>query len=120
MEVQKVFRNLDTNQFMPEFNYVETRFKFRTVFHQSNHACCVCMYSYEHEYLDNISSQGEIDEEMYNRVLQCIVDDKCPHVNQVPAEYVKDTSISGLHIAVTLGATEATKSYHNALNMVCI
>ena len=55
---------------MPEFNYAETRFKFRTVFHQSNHAYCVCMCSYEHEYLDKISSQGAIDEEKYNRVLQ--------------------------------------------------
>ena len=107
MDVQKVFRNLVTNQYMPEFDYEGTQFSFRTVFHLSNHAYCACVCCYEHEYLDYISDQGEIDEEKYNRVLQCIVDGECPHVNQVPEEYVEETSISTLHLAEAVGTIQA-------------
>ena len=107
MDVQKVFRNLVTNQYMPEFDYEGTQFSFRTVFHLSNHAYCVCVCCYEHEYLDYISDHGEIDEEKYNRVLQCIVDGECPHVNQVPEEYLEETSISGQHVAEAVGTIQA-------------
>ena len=88
--VEKVFRNLVTNNYMPDFDYVGTKFAFQTVFHKDLYSYCLCRCGYEHEHFDYISSTSEeINKAKFDDVLTCILDGKCPHTSQVPSEYVK-------------------------------
>ena len=103
MELKVVFGNLVHNRYMKHFNY-RTRFKFRTVFKKTiySYSCCPC--GFEHEFLDYIGENGVINEEVYEKITQSIADGKCPHVtDKVSIEWVTETSITGLHIAVALG-----------------
>ena len=106
-EVGRVFRNLVTNQYMPNFDYINTEFKFQTVFHRSSYSYCICICGFEHEYLDYISDSGDVDEEIYQKVLESIINGECPHVNKVPQEFVKETMIYGIHITVAVGTRNA-------------
>ena len=103
MELKVVFGNLVHNRYMEHFNY-RTRFKFQTVFNKTlySYSCCPC--GFEHEFLDYIGENGDINEEVYEKIAQSITDGKCPHVtDKVPIEWVTETSVTGLHIAVALG-----------------
>ena len=55
----------------------------------------------------SISESGEINEVLYEKIVQSIIDGKCPHVEQVPKEYIQETGIYALHVAAALGTTEA-------------
>lgn len=99
---------------MADFSYHTQEFAFQTVFHRSTIDYCCCPCSYEHELVDYISEDGEINEEMYSRVLENIVNGKCPHVDEVPTEYVTETTVMGIHIAAVVGPLRAVKKYrHN-------
>ena len=88
--VEEVFRNLVTNNYMSDFDYLGTKFSFLTVFHKNPYSYCFCRCGYEHEHFDYISStSGEINEAKFDNVLKCILGSKCPHTSQVPKEYVK-------------------------------
>lgn len=108
MDIKTVFRNLVTNRYMTDFDYAGTEFSFQTVFYvESRFSYCICSCGFEHEYLDYISESGDIDEEVYQKVVQSIIDGKCPHVDQVPKEYVRETKIFGIHIAAAVGTENA-------------
>ena len=109
MDAEKMIQNLD--QYIPDLNYASTRFTFQTVFHQSTYSYCICKCSFELEYLEFISTGGKINKEMYERMMECIINGKCPHVDQVPLEYVKVACISALQVAVALGTKEAIIKY---------
>lgn len=98
METQEIFRNLVSNQFMPGFDYVQTKFSFKTLFNKRlySYKCCPC--AFEHEYLEYITESGGIDEELYNKVLLNILDGKCPHADEQQNHYVRETCISGIYI----------------------
>ena len=110
MDVTKTFRQLVTNQYMPYFDYNNTEFTFQTVYHQAAHSYCFCPCGFEHEYLDYIADSGEINEEIYEKVLQCIIDGKCPHVDNVAENYVHGASVYGVHIAAAVGTNKALTS----------
>ena len=99
------------NQFIPDLNYASTKFSFQTVFFQSNYSYCVCKCSFELEHLEFISKDGKINKEIYERIVECIINGRCPHVEQVPKEYVNVAYISALHIAVAFGTKEAIIKY---------
>ena len=89
-DTESVFRNLVNDIYMPNFDYLETKFSFHTVFHKDLYSYCMCRCGYDHEQFDYISStSGKINEEKFYKVLKCILDGKCPHTSQVPKEYVK-------------------------------
>ena len=110
MDVENVFRLLTSNNYIPHFNY-STSFSFQTVFYFSRHSYCSCECSFEHEYLDYILDDGGINKEMYNRVLENILNGKCPHADKVDKDYTRETSITAIHIAVALGTEKAMKRY---------
>ena len=55
----------------------------------------------------SISESGEINKVLYEKIVKSIIDGKCPHVEQVPKEYVQEIGIYALHVAAALGTTEA-------------
>ena len=91
---------------MPEFDYMNHEFSFQTVFYNSAYSYCLCMCGFEHEYLEYILPSGEINETIYEKIVQCILDGECPHVQNVSPEYVKTTGILGLHVAAVVGTTD--------------
>ena len=99
-----MFRNLVTNKVMPDFNYINCKFSFQTVFYRSSHSYCFCPCAFEHEYMDYVYKNGQINEEMYEKIAESIIIGKCPHVADVPAEHVTETVIYGIHIAAALGS----------------
>ena len=98
---------------MPAFDYVNHKFSFQTVFHESYYfyRCCSC--AYEHEYMDYITDTGDIDKDMLERVLENIMNGKCPHVDDAPPESINETYIYGIHIAVAIGTEKVIESHMN-------
>ena len=104
MDIKKLLRNLVTNTYMPDLDYYSNYIAFQTIYYNPGdfvYCCCTC--AFEHEYLDYISDSGEINEEIYEKIVQCIIDGKCPHVEQVHQTHVQETGIYALHIAAALG-----------------
>ena len=107
MEMTYAFRNLVTNKFMPDFNY-RGNFPFETVFYKTvfSYACCPC--AFQHEFFTYISEDGTIDEAVYEDIMSYIVFGRCKHVGQeVPDEWVTETSVYGYQIALVVGTDEA-------------
>ena len=110
MEPNQEFRNLVTNEYMRDFDYGKG-FSFQTVFYQTAYSYCCCPCGYEHEYMDYISDTGEINEETYDKIVKSISDGRCPHADDVPAEWLKWTRINGLQIALAVGSEQAVKKH---------
>ena len=106
MDTRERLRNLVTNIFMPDFDYLNTNYSFDTVFHRTGLSYCKCMCGFRHEYLDYIGDDGTLNEEIYDEVVQCVVDTRCPHVQDVPQEYVNVASVSSIHIALAVNTTK--------------
>ena len=107
MDLTDAFRTLVTNQYMPDFDY-RGRFQFETVFYKTgySYACCPC--AFQHEFLTYISDDGSIDEKVYEDIVSYIVFGRCTHVGRgVPDAWVKETSVSGLQIAVAVSTKQA-------------
>ena len=103
MDAATVFRNLVTNKFMPHHDYTKTKFSFNTLFYKSHLFYCCCPCAFEHEFLEYINEGLSIDEMLYEKVKQNIIDGKCPHVDDKPPAYVRETSIYSIHIALVIG-----------------
>lgn len=82
------------------------------MFYKSSYSyrCCACAFT--HEYLEYISENGEIYEDLYEQVEQNIINGKCPHTADVSDEYVVDTSVNAVHIAAAVG----TLPNHDVIN----
>ena len=109
MDLRKEFRNLVTNQYMPGYDYKCKNYSFRTVHYVSHlqNIYCMCACAYELEFLDFISDKGDIDEEMYERVVQNLIKGKCPHVDSARNEFVNKTCTCAKHIAMAVGTLSA-------------
>ena len=110
MEPNQEFRNLVTNEYMRDFDYGKG-FSFETVFYQTAYSYCCCPCGYEHEYMDYISDTGEIKKETYDKIVKSISYGRCPHADDVPAEWLKETSVNGLQIALAVGSEQAVKNH---------
>ena len=113
MDVTKVFRNLAIGHYMEDFDYITTNFAFKAVYHTNAYSYCFCTCAFEHERIDYIIQPGKINERMYQRVLQCILDGKCEHVDQLAKEYTKKTIVYGIHIAVAAGTVKPLKDFQD-------
>ena len=114
MEFRKQFRNLVSKTFMPDFDYVNERFSFKTVFHKTpySYGCCGC--AFEHEFLEYISESGDVYEIMYGKIVQGVIDGQCPHVAMSTGDYVTMTGVSGIHIAAATGTEEVFRMFEVA------
>ena len=107
MEVREIFRKLETNQYMPDFDY-RTRFTFQTLFYTSpcSYRCCPC--AFQNEFLDYIAENGDINEKVYEKIIQSIIAGKCPHVSDTTPEYwQQETRISAVGIAIAVETEQA-------------
>ena len=84
---RQVFRNLCEGHFVTDFDYINTRYSFQTVFFKRKNR--------------------QTREDVYDKIVRCIEETKCPHVEVKSKEYVTETNISDIHIAAALGITEA-------------
>ena len=107
MDVRKRFRNLVTNIYMPDFDYVNEVFSFQTVFYKTPYSYCCCSCAFDHEFLEYLTDSGEINEALYDKIIQSLVDGVCPHAEKASDKYHARTSITGLHVAVALSTREA-------------
>ena len=112
-ETRQRFRNLVTGVFMNDFSYTEVPFYFKTVFYLTpySYRCCPC--TYELEYMDFISDVGEVNETMFEKILQSIIDKQCPHVDSATDDQVNFTTIRGIHIAAALESDEVIQRYQH-------
>ena len=103
VETRSVFRKLVTSKVIEDFDYINTKFAFKTVYNVSKYTyrCCPC--AFEHEYLDYIEKDGEINEEMYEKLVKSIVDGQCPHVTDINDDDIAETGIYAIAIALALG-----------------
>ena len=116
MDTRTLFRNLVMGSYMRDYDYSSGQLSFQTVCHSSPNDYCACICSYEHEFIDYVSEDGKLDEDMYNRVLENILNGKCPHVASAPPEFVTETRVYGIHVAAVSGPLRAVKRYcHNYL-----
>ena len=112
MDTKKIFHNLVSNSYMPEFDYMGHEFTFETVNYTTSFSHCLCACAFEHEYFDYLSTSGAINNEVYDRVVQSIVNGRCPHVTDENDKYARETGIYGIHLAAVLGTTEALTDPH--------
>ena len=105
------FRNLVSNIYMPDYNYIGYKISFRTVFYKTAYTYCCCACSFEHEYMDYLSDKGNINEAMYERVVNNVLNGECEHVKNVPGYYIKETFLYGIHIAAAIGTIQALEKH---------
>ena len=109
MDETRIFRNLVTNQHMKDFDYRRTKYSFQTVWYRSAYSYCFCGCGFQHEFVDYVSESGYINEEIYEKILLCVLAGNCPHVYEASPEYIRETGVYGLHIAAVAGNYEALK-----------
>ena len=85
------------------WKYMRHQFHFRTVFYRSENVYCCCPCAFQHEFLTYISRKGGVDKEASETVLKNILDGQCSHVGGLPEQYIRETSICGVHIAAAIG-----------------
>ena len=107
MDIKKIFHNLVSNCYMPEFDYMGHEFSFETINYTTAYSYCQCACAFEHEYCDYLSPSGIVNDEVYERVVQSVVNGQCPHVTEENEEYVRETGIYGIHLAAAVGTKEA-------------
>ena len=106
MDAAEVLQNMITNKYMSQFDYVGTEFVFKTICHRGSFSYCICECGIQHEYLDYITEFGDIDENVFQKVVTCIANGKCEHagIGSMPSEYVQETRIYPLHILAAIPA----------------
>ena len=111
MTIDTIFRSLVNGKFMKHFDYLRQTFTFLTVFYitPSSYRWCPC--SFEHEYIEYITASGEINEELYEKIVNCIMTGSCPHVEGTPEEMVTETSVDSINLAAAAGTREVFKEY---------
>ena len=107
-----------TGQYMRDFDYKRTKYSFRTLWFRSAYSYRFCSCGFQHEYLDYITESGSINEEIYEKVLLCVLAGHCPHVYNVPPEYIHETSIYGMHIAAATSTYGALKEALDPRNKI--
>ena len=105
----EIFKNLVVNGGkIPENLQNDYVFSFQTVFHttSNNLTYCCCTCAFEHEYFDYIDESGNINKNVLDKIVECIRNGACPHVDMAPEECVMKTSVNGLHVVAALGSEE--------------
>ena len=63
-----MLRNLVWNNYMPGYDYLNNKFSFKTVFHNTSYSYCCCRCPFIHKYLDYITEDGGIDGDLFKQV----------------------------------------------------
>ena len=83
---------------------LNAEFEFKTVYHISEYSYTMCSCAFEHEYFDYLLESGEVDKEMLEKLIKCINDGACPHVqDDDDDEFIAKTSVNGIHVLAALG-----------------
>ena len=98
MNVRDNFRNSVFKNTTADFKN-SVLYTFQTVFHKSAYSYCCCPCAFDHEFFLYLED-GQINDEIYRRTETSVVNGRCPHVNQVPKEWLEDSWVSNAHIAV--------------------
>ena len=109
MDVRKIFRRLVTNQRIPKLDYHTYELAFHTVYKVSSFSYQWCPCAFEHEFVTYISNEGTINEALYDHILQCIMQGKCPHVNKCTEDAVTESKVFAIHIAAAANTTHVFK-----------
>ena len=110
MDIRDIFRKLTTNKYIPDFDYENYKLSFQTVLYTCNYKYCCCPCAFDHEWLTYISDGGQIEKELYKKVEANLLAGKCPHVDDVISDYVRETAVYGIHIAAAVGTSKAVKN----------
>ena len=118
--LKSIIRNLATNVYMYDQDYVHYELSFNTLFYRTaySYRCCTC--AYEHEYLEYIEDDGSINEPLYEQVVANIINGECQHVGETPKEFLRETKVYGIHFAAARGTLDALternrKNYNTGL-----
>lgn len=121
MDIRFRFENLVNNKYMDDFDYLGYSFSFETLFGKRSLNYKMCSCAVEHETVQYISENGDINREMYEKILQCILNGKCPHVDGEPEDDVAKTKIYGIQVAVAAGTMlAAEKIYELKIKRICL
>ena len=66
----------------------------------------ICNCGIQHDYLDYIGESEEVNEEIFDRVVECIIKGQCPHVDEVDSKYVDEARLSALHVMAAAGTSD--------------
>ena len=102
-DVGRVLRNLATKQSMPGFDYYRTIFTFRTVFHTTSFSYCLCKCAFALENVEFIDETGGLNENVFKQVVEYITNGECPHVKNVPREYIQVAKLYAVHVVAAVG-----------------
>ena len=108
-DVRAVLINLITKQSMPGFDYNRTTFTFNTVFHQSPFSCCACNCGIALERMEFIDDSGNIIDDVFERMVDCIANGECPHVKGMPKKYIAKAKLYALHVVAAVGCIEESE-----------
>ena len=113
MDSKETFHRFVTNQYIPQLDYYTYELRFQTVFKVSefSYQCCPC--ALEHEFVTYIANDGTIDEGVYDRILKCITEGKCPHVGKTTKDATAETKVNAIHIAAAANTELAFKKVPN-------
>ena len=112
MDIQTELRFLVSCKHKYNLNY-EKWYGFKTVFYESSYSYICCPCGFQHEFLDYIENNGNIDENIFAKIVRSIETGRCPHTDCVPNAWVRDTGLTALLIAAGVGAepTPFTKMF---------
>ena len=117
MDARDSFRNSVYKSNTKDFEY-RTIFEFQTLFYKSAYSYCCCPCAFEHEFFLYIEDDGRINDAVYKRIEQSIVDGSCPHVHLGPKEWMKETSVYNAHVAVAVDNRDIkADTLHRALHL---
>ena len=111
-----MLRHLVTNQYIEDFNYARKRLTFRVLHTPYSYRCCQCAFI--HEYVQYIADDGTVDEKLYELIEQSIIDGRCPHVDGVPNNCVRETTVNAVHIAIASNNIEVASRYYQDYDFV--
>ena len=117
MEFRERFRHLVSNKYMTDFEYHNCKFSFMTVFYKSAYLYCCCPCAFDHEYMNYLRNDGSINYDIFDRVVNTIVEGKCQHVDKVPEKFINETYINALHIASAVATEKVIKMYSDVQQM---
>ena len=120
LDTRETSRRLVNNTPICGFDYSSKEFEFQTLFHQSSYSYCCCPCAYEHEYVTYIYDGGQINEEIFEKIVDCILKGYCPHVMTFMLnkryEFASDTRILAMYVAIASGTDPKNRNfcYHNS------
>ena len=87
---------------MPQYDYQNSWFTFKTVCHTDAFSYCIYERGIAHEYVDYVSGTGDIREDLFENVVDCITNGQCQHVANAPPKYVHKARVHVLHIVAAV------------------